>query len=78
MRFRQGGEAACQGAQRVDPAGIGAPTNCNHMGHVGKRKVPDPRIFKRDHTDYTVMSYFGDGELLGEADKLAIEMIYGA
>ena len=62
----------------VDPAGIGAPTNCNHMGHIGMRKVPDPRIFKRDHTDYTVMSYFGDGEKLGEADKLAIEMIYGA
>ena len=60
----------------VDPAGIGAPTNCNHMGHVGMRKVPDPRIFKRDHTDYTVMSYFGGGEKLGEADKLAIEMIY--
>ena len=60
----------------IDPAGIGAPSNCNHMGHVGMRKVPDPRIFKRDHTDYTVMSYFGQGEKLGEADKLAIEMIY--
>ena len=61
----------------IDPAEIGAPTNCNHMGHVGMRKVPDPRIFKRDHTDNTVMSYFGGGETLGEADRVAIEMIYG-
>ena len=63
----------------VDPAGIGAPTNCSHMGHVGMRKVPNPYLFPGDHTGNTVMSYRvrGAGEKLGPADKLAIEMLYG-
>ena len=38
----------------------------------------DPRIFKRDHTDYTVMSYLGRASNeIGEVDRVAIEMLYG-
>ena len=62
----------------VDPAGIGAPSNCGHMGHVGMRKVSDPRIFEADDVSVTIMSYFGGGsDALGEADRVAIERIYG-
>ena len=63
----------------VDPGGIGAPSNFQLSGLVGMIiKRPHERVFDADDGENTVMSYFGKSAVkLGDADRCAIEMIYG-
>lgn len=53
--------------------------HCLGLGHPGpyNGQKPKRRTFKADDSKNTIMSYFGPNKGVGDADKVAIEMIYG-
>lgn len=54
--------------------------HCLGLGHPGPYNgaMPKRRKFKMDDSKHTIMSYFGRNTVIGEADRVAVKMLYGA